>query len=100
MTHILLFDLFLVTNPWRMLAAPYYGRNWSVCMESRTGNMFVTIDQHDMYGVFLIDSVADCSLHCQKSSHRDHLTGKKTKFGVQFFLDRVNLVQLFIRSSA
>lgn len=96
----LLFDLFLVTDPWRMLAAPYFGRNWSVCMESRTGNMFFVIDQHDMYGFFWQPAWLIVAFTAKRPSHRDHPAGQKNKFGIQFFLDGVNLVQLFIRSSA
>lgn len=94
----LLFDLFLVTDPWRMLAAPYFGRNWSVCMESRTGKMLFIIDQHDMYGFSWQPGWLIAAFTAKRPSHGDHLT--KKKFEVQFFLDGGNLVQIFIRSSA
>ena len=45
-----LFHLFLVTDPQRMLSIPYFGRNWSVCVESRTGITLFMINQHDIHG--------------------------------------------------
>lgn len=95
-----LFDLFLVTDPWRMLAISYFGRNWSVCMESRTGNTLFIIERHDIDGFIWQTARLIAVFTAKRPSSGEHLAGqKKSKFGVQFFLDGVYLVQLFIRSS-
>lgn len=79
------FNLFLVTDPCRMLVAPYFGRNWSVCMESRTGKILFKIDQHNVYGFFWQPAWLIAAFTDKRPSHRDHLTGQKNKCGVQFF---------------
>lgn len=92
-----LFDLFLVTDPWKMLAISYFGRNWSVCMESRTGNMIFIIDQHDIYGFIWQAAWLIAVFSAKRPSSGGHLAEqKKNKFGVQFFLDGVCLVQLLL----
>ena len=96
-----LFNLLLVTDPRRMLAVSYFGRNWSVCMESRTGNMLFVIDQHDIYGFIWRTAWLIAVFTAKRPSSGEHPAGQeKNKSGVQFFLDGAYLVQLFIRSSA
>lgn len=79
----LLFYLFLVTDPWRMLAAPYFGRIWSVCMESRTGKMLFIIYQRDVHGVFRQPGWLIAAFTAKRPSHGDHLT-KKLVWGLVF----------------
>lgn len=68
--------LFLVTDPWRMLALSYFGRNLSVCMESRAGNMLFITDQHDTYG-FIRQTGLIAGFIAKRPSSRGHLAGQK-----------------------
>lgn len=69
-------------------------------MESRAGNMLFITDQHDTYG-FIWQTGLIAGFAAKRPSSRGHLAGqKKSKFGVQLFLDGVYLVQLSIRSPA